>query len=352
MNFQTLERICQLATEKSNHVIWIWHGGEPLTMPIEFYRKAQSIFRKYGINKVNIQSNGTLLNDKWIDMLQEFNWSISISFDGVSNDTKRGGASKVLDAIQKLEKHGKNASFIKVVDSDNIDNLCSDYQWFKEIGIKSFQFNRVFKSPGSNVLALDEENKFIVDKYFEEYSKLLYIWMNDDNPLFVRNFSEFIGFLIGSNDYLCSHRGVCVDEWFGINPLGQIYPCDRWYPEEFSYGNIHDFSSFDEVRSSPVFIHNNNLQRSRKEQCAEKGCEIVQFCNGGCNAEAILYSGGKEPNSLECDIKKGELAIVYNAIKNLDMYKLKDLKNAQLRKLLVRNGLRSIDLIKKLEGIK
>lgn len=49
-------------------VTFNWHGGEPLVLGLDFYRKALEYERKHAGGKVvhnTIQTNGTLLNREW-----------------------------------------------------------------------------------------------------------------------------------------------------------------------------------------------------------------------------------------------------------------------------------------------
>jgi sulfatase maturation enzyme AslB (radical SAM superfamily) len=60
---------------KNNETSLVWHGGEPLMMGRRFYRKAMRIQEKLKdegyVFKNNIQTNGTLLDKRWVDFLYE-----------------------------------------------------------------------------------------------------------------------------------------------------------------------------------------------------------------------------------------------------------------------------------------
>ncbi|ELP5898538.1 hypothetical protein QTV49_000412 [Vibrio vulnificus] len=54
-------------------VQWIWHGGEPMLMGVDFYRETESYARQSGLNiKFSIQSNLTMYTeDKWLSYIKE-----------------------------------------------------------------------------------------------------------------------------------------------------------------------------------------------------------------------------------------------------------------------------------------
>lgn len=53
---------------------FIWHGGEPMAVGLEFYQRAMAMQRELnqGVKYLNaIQTNGVLLNARWIDFFLE-----------------------------------------------------------------------------------------------------------------------------------------------------------------------------------------------------------------------------------------------------------------------------------------
>lgn len=67
------------------HVLFTWHGGEPLLLPLSFYRRAVELQQRRADGHVIdncLQTNGTLLTDEWCDFLREQGWLVGISIDG------------------------------------------------------------------------------------------------------------------------------------------------------------------------------------------------------------------------------------------------------------------------------
>src|SRR6185437_12068561 len=64
----------------------IWHSGEPLVVPIEFYDFAFRQFESVSGGRLAIehwfQTNGTLISQKWCDFAQRWQIRIGVSVDG------------------------------------------------------------------------------------------------------------------------------------------------------------------------------------------------------------------------------------------------------------------------------
>jgi len=67
------------------HLKFTWHGGEPLLAGIPFFEKIiefQNKHCKKGQLILNtVQTNGTLINEKWTDFFRAHNFRIGISVE-------------------------------------------------------------------------------------------------------------------------------------------------------------------------------------------------------------------------------------------------------------------------------
>lgn len=63
-----------------------WQGGEPLLSGIDFFKAVVRFQKKYGKSRQivgnSIQTNGTMLNSKWLELFKEYNFFIGVSLDG------------------------------------------------------------------------------------------------------------------------------------------------------------------------------------------------------------------------------------------------------------------------------
>lgn len=119
MSFDILKKIMSLIIPSYKQVTFIWHGGEPLSMGIDFYKQAVYYENKFNQTNTQIsnlmQTNLTLLTDEFADFLIKNNFKIGSSFDGINNDITRGHSSKILKGRDILRNHNSNCGFIQVV---------------------------------------------------------------------------------------------------------------------------------------------------------------------------------------------------------------------------------------------
>ena len=87
MTEETLELLTKQYIEANDvpEVTFNWHGGEPLVMGLDFYRKAMHLQQKYADGKIihnSLQTNGTLITREWAEFFKQYHFLIGISIDG------------------------------------------------------------------------------------------------------------------------------------------------------------------------------------------------------------------------------------------------------------------------------
>ena len=109
-------------------VQFCWHGGEPLLLGKDFYRRALALQRKYAGGKRienNIQTNGLLVDEEWCGLFAENGFLVGISLDGPQDIhdafrlTRDGHPTfeKVMHAIALFRRHGVEFNTLSVVSS-------------------------------------------------------------------------------------------------------------------------------------------------------------------------------------------------------------------------------------------
>ncbi|MDU5951015.1 MAG: radical SAM protein, partial [Paenibacillus macerans] len=94
-----------------------WQGGEPLLAGLEFFEEV--VYRQalhappHTIISNSLQTNATLINDRWASFFKTYNFLIGVSLDGPKeiHDARRvtsngkGSFDRVMAGIEHLRKH-------------------------------------------------------------------------------------------------------------------------------------------------------------------------------------------------------------------------------------------------------
>jgi len=169
-----------------------WLGGEPTLAGVDFFDEVVSIQSHYRLpNQVvtnKLQTNGTMLNERWVKFLIANDFHLGISIDGPPelHDIYRRDngdnptALKVLNSIKLLQELGhKRWGTITVITDQNVDYPEVIYNFFRSVGITKMAFN---PTKGTN-----ESGKQIAiapspTAYGNFMCRIFDRWCNEDNP--------------------------------------------------------------------------------------------------------------------------------------------------------------------------
>src|SRR5450759_3930998 len=150
---QYAEYIIQHIEASTEDIItFSWHGGEPLLAGIGFFKKVLKFQEKNkpaGSTIVNgIQTNGTLLDERWCHFLAEKKFIVGISIDGPGefhnqNRRTKGNNNTFLNVIrgyELLKNHGVLPEILCVVNANNVNHPLIVYNLFKQLGAEYMTF--------------------------------------------------------------------------------------------------------------------------------------------------------------------------------------------------------------------
>jgi uncharacterized protein len=272
-------------------VFFSWHGGEPLLAGIDFFRKVVFLQKKHkpsGVEIVNgVQTNGTLIDNKWAWFFAENNFIIGISIDGPGDmhnkfratSDGRSSLPQVLRGYEILRRYKIKSEILCVVNSYNVKFPLIIYDFFKELGASYMTFlPLVERRPGTksgvsqaSVPAL-EFGKFLISVFDE--------WIERDiGEIKIQIFEEAARTAFNQEHTLCIFKKTC-----GGVPVvernGDFYSCDHFVNSDNLIGNINNGSIADFLDSEiqKAFGRAKSLKLPR--YCIE--CEVKAMCNGEC----------------------------------------------------------------------
>ena len=310
MSTQTLQKIFLASIPYYQHIRFIWHGGEPTSAGVDFYRQALRMQREINdcgtVIENSIQTNLTLADEEMFRFFVENKFHIGSSFDGTTNDMTRHNTDRILAGREKVLSCGGTVGFICVVQSHNADRLIEDYEWFKSKGI-NYTLNPYLTSP-----PFEDDALFVdAERYIKAFCDLFDYWKNDKEcQIRLSSFYEYLHYILFKEKSLCCYKS-CLGKHIGVLYDGRIFNCNRDFPEEFCYGNISDYRDIRECFESEGFKRSIDAAYTRRQFCMQN-CGIYDFCEGGCNSCAMTYGDMSQPNPYLCQITKA----IYEHIKN------------------------------------
>lgn len=309
-----------------------WHGGEPLVLGMDFYKKVVELEQKYADGKIisnTLQTNGTLLNSEWADFFAKNRFLVGISIDGPEyihdkyRSSKAGtpSFSKVMAGVQTLLYSGAEFNTLTALTKASEGHGLEIYQFLKSIGSRYMQFlpvvEKVTYRKNEKGKAIKSERPSVVNPYNVEndgfgnwsisgigYGRILcdiFDWWvkHDVGQYFVGIFDATLARMCGLQPGTCAHSETCGGNLV-VEHNGDVYVCDHFVYPEYKLGNIMQHNLKDMAESEKAVRFGIEKRNSLPAQC--RRCEWLKLCNGECPKHrfAQTKTGAKGLSSL-CD---------------------------------------------------
>lgn len=304
ISFDRLDRLFSMVSREYDGAWFVWHGGEPLTLPLSFYKKAIELEEKhFGVAKVGntIQTNGLALDDRFAKFCRDKMINIGISHEGPYDSILRPDADKVDKVIHRMV--GKERVFVV---GSTVSRECQScqrqiYEHFNGMGA-GVSLSPVIRA---GCAARHPELVPDPDEYIRSSIEAFDEWLNDPDckvPL-APHYLYVLTALGDPQPSDCAHTS-CLTKWVCVYPNGDLYPCGKGCPPEMRLCNIDEIKNLSDAFRTPAFADILRATIARREKCA--GCEVYDYCQGGCSVDAY-YQGGMENNG-------GDACRVYRAV--------------------------------------
>ncbi|MDR1955075.1 MAG: radical SAM protein [Candidatus Methanoplasma sp.] len=317
MSLDTLEMLFSKLSKEYESVWFIWHGGEPLLMPFEFYKGAMAVQEKYfGRNSHRtgntIQTNGTLLEKRFIDFCREKMMNIGISFEGPYNDVLRNKTDVVKKKLEYLCDKERVFSVTSTISSETASKQKEIYESFRS-NKTAVSFVPVIPAGcaacGNTVPDAGE--------YIRSSIECFDAWLSDKDaeiPL-IPHYLYVLNALGEPAESDCAHAS-CLTKWLCVYPNGDLYPCGKGCPSEFMLGNLSDINKISEVFNTKGFERIIRGTIERRNKCIEE-CSLFDYCNGGCSIDAYYESGIGVTGGDSCRIFREVFGHVLSAVEEI-----------------------------------
>lgn len=299
MSVETLEtaiRKYAQALPLDQELHFLWHGGEPMIMPLDFYRKAIRLQKEYSKGRKilnSLQTNGTLITQEWADFLAAEGWLLGVSIDGQPemNDANRRlrngdlSTERVLRNISVLNKSGVEWNVMATVNRTNVAHPEEFYDFLKCLGTRFIQFTPIAerRHSGKSLSQPNETGNLTSEsitptEWGSFLCRIFDRWLKQDvGKVFVQLFDATLAGYLGASPGTCIFSPKC-----GKNPVveanGDIYCCDHYVFEDYKIGNVHR----DDFNEISVKIEDFVEAKQSKLPAECKTCRFLNICNGEC----------------------------------------------------------------------
>lgn len=270
----------------------IFHGGEPLIINADIYEMLiQRILKEIPNVKFSIQTNGTLMTQKHMEIFKKYNVKIGISLDGYNEEMNccriysdgTNSFNTVMKKIRQLKEENIDYGIIMTLSNGILGHEKELYKFISENKIRC-NIRPAFSCGSEDYTVMNSK------QYFEFFRNIFDIWIEDKEGIEltqIREIYEQFAKVLKPNCRIgdCATSGNCFLNFISLDVEGNLYSCNRTYNNKnFYYGNINQISIENLMEKM------NSLQKRRRSYILSshcKECEIFEECNGGCPANAF-----------------------------------------------------------------
>jgi uncharacterized protein len=264
---------------------FIWHGGEPLLIPLDYYRQIDRLQKEiFGAEfkfKNAVQTNLTILTDRHIAFLESgFFDDIGVSFD-VHGEQRldsqgRSHADTVRSHMKKLMDRGINFAAIAVLARDTLPDIRQTYRFFDGLGIRH-RVLAYYRSVGSEQA---ERHGLEFDELVAAHRALFDEWLASDRATPVEPIRDHVRYAVQCITGFRSDRyeRSKSERIFMVDVNGDVFNPIEAYEREFCYGNLFDMP-FCEIAESEARARSVALTDQRTELFC-RSCEYFGSCPG------------------------------------------------------------------------
>jgi len=280
-----------IAASPDEIIRFSWHGGEPTLAGLPFFRRVVDLQGKHKPARRKIanglQTNGTLLDDKWGRFLAAERFAVGLSLDGPAgcHDLHRrakGGQSTFQDALRGYEILRRNrvaTDILCVVHAGNVGRPLEIYRFFKSLGASFVTFLPLVERRPDAAAGVSPET--VPAGAWGEFLRAVFDeWLSEDmGRVKVQIFEEALRTAFGQEHSLCLFRPVCGDIPV-LERNGDLYACDHFVDDHHKIGNVRETPLGGLLESPALAAFGRAKSDCLPVHCRE--CDVLAMCHGEC----------------------------------------------------------------------
>ena len=296
--------IQHIAASPGSVINFSWHGGEPILLGLDYFRKIVALQRKHQPRNQRIingiQTNGTLLDEDWCRFLAAEGFAVGLSLDGPQEMHDRyrvtGGQNpthkEVMHGYRLLQQYRVPCDILCVVHAENVQYPTEVYRFFKQINAQYIGFLPLVEAQqdgesgvSHRTVPAEALGNFLCT-IFDEWK------IQDIERIKVQIFEEAAGTAFGQEHALCIFRESCGDVPV-VEHNGDFFSCDHFVNTEHRLGNIQVTPLVNLLESSAQRAFGRIKLDTLPRSC--QACEVLDMCHGGCPKDRIIHTPDGEP---------------------------------------------------------
>jgi uncharacterized protein len=304
-----------LESHRAPEVDVAWQGGEPTLMGLDFFERSVDLVNKLKrpSQKIQytIQTNGTLLDDKWCAFFRQNHFLVGLSMDGPKHlhdvyRVNKGGAGsfdQVMRGLNFLKKNEVDFNILCTVHAANQHHPLEVYRFFRdELGAQFIQFIPIIERVSASMLPIANEGwserpggdrplytiegsqvtersvearaygQFLID-IFDEWVK------TDVGRIYVQHFDSALANWVGVPGAVCIFTETCGSA-LALEHNGDLYSCDHFVEPKYKLGNIRETHLIQLLASPQQIKFGQDKKNTLPRYCRE--CSVRFACHGEC----------------------------------------------------------------------
>ncbi len=283
-------------------------GGEPLLETGLIERIAVEARRRSRLAgkplRMGLTTNGTLLTDQRLDLVERYGFNLTVSIDGVreAHDASRvlpdgsGSWDRVIAGLERAVSRFDQVNTISVIHPGNLEWLPASFDLIASLGIRRISFSLDYDAEwGDDALSrLSLAYEALADRVIARYRAGYTFTIQPFHTKIVSRLKDGL-----SAEDRCDFG--CME--LAVAPSGNLYPCDRLIGED---GPAQHDVCIGQVSSGVKEVVVRGLKRSKdrsKPDCRQ--CAIVDRCVWWCGCVNRSLTGRVDGVSgLLCELEK------------------------------------------------